>query len=393
MDTLLHPMKIDENTQKSKESYHRKNPYPARFISSRRLNKPGSTKETLHVVLDLENSGIDYRVGSSFGIYPENNPFIIDEILSLLGCDPLIPIFDKRSGGTFPLRLFLRDKVNFSQITSQHIKVVHSFTQNSVLQVLLDDKDKLRAFLEGNNLLSFVASFWDPKVPIQDFIDILSPLLPRFYSIASSSRKVGSEIHLLVASFSYMHAGRLTHSVTAQYLHTYCSEGESRVRLFLQDNPNFTLPEDPNTPIIMIGPGTGLAAFRGFIQEREITKVPGKTWLFTGDRERKYDFYYEEEFIPLVEEGLLRLSTAFSRDGPKKVYVQDRMQEEGKDLWDWITKEKATLYISGDAKQMAKDVQATLITIAMTHGNLCEESAKEFFKELRLNKQLLLDIY
>lgn len=386
MHTVCHSMKIVESEQKSKEPYHRKNPYRARFISCKRLNKQGSTKETLHVVLDLEDSGITYKVGSSFGIYPENSPTAVEEIISLLNVDPLTPIFDKRKEITMPLHIFLRDHANLSQTTSQHLKAVDP------LHPHLTDKEALKKFVENNNLATFLSDFWNKELSIQALCDALPPLLPRYYSIASSPCKVGTELHFLVASFSYMHAGRLAHSVTAKHFRDHCVEKESFVRLFLQDNPNFTLPEDKNTPVIMIGPGTGLAAFRGFLQEREIANA-SKNWLFTGDRERKYDFYYEDELLSLVDQGLLRLSPAFSRDGPKKVYVQDRMFEEGKDLWHWIAKENASLYISGDAKSMAKDVQQALIDIGVQHGSLSPEASKEFFKELRFTKKLFLDVY
>lgn len=365
-------MNVTETAKKSK------NTFQAKFLKCYRVNKEGSTKEILHVVLDLEESGVTYSVGSSFGIYPHNANEYVQKILEITGLREL--------------EEFFRTKVNFSQITSKLLNVLYKYTQHKELALLLEDKIKFKAYTEENDLITCLRSFWNDAVPVQEFCDVLSPLLPRYYSVASSMKYVGNEVHFMVASFQYVEAGVAKRSVTSQYLRDICGENDP-VTLFLQENTHFTVPANPANPIIMIGPGTGLAAFRGFIQERFATRAPGKNWLFTGDRERKHDFHYEEELRQFEEKGFLRLSTAFSRDTSTKTYVQHKMAESGAELWSWIADHGAHIYISGDAKRMAKDVQQTLLEIAIHHGHLSEDAAKSFLKDLRKDKRLVLDVY
>lgn len=364
-------MNVTETVKKSKITFQ------AKLLTCERLNKAESTKEILHVVLDLGESGVTYSVGSSFGIYPQNAPKYVNEIIDIIGKPHL--------------EEFFRTKVNLSQISPKLIQMLHQHTQNPSLAELLGDRAKLKAFADEGTLATCLRSFWSPHIPIQELEGVLSPLLPRYYSVASSMKYVGNQVHFMVASFNYQEAGIPKQSVTSHYLAH--QKPASFITLFLQENDHFTLPVDPSIPIIMIGPGTGLAAFRGFIQERFASKSPGKNWLFTGDRERKYDFHYEEELLHFESQGALRLSTAFSRDGHNKTYVQHKMQEVGSELWTWIHQENAQIYISGDAKRMAKDVQQTLVDIAIQHGNLSETTAKTFLKELRKNKRLLMDVY
>jgi len=386
-------MTLTDFEKKSKVTHDRKNPYPATLLECRYLNKTGSSKENLHVVVDLKDSNITYKVGSSFGIYPENHPQYVQEILELLNYDQEQKIYDKRSQTELSINDFFTKKINLSQLTSSLFRFFFKHTQNQPLLNLIENKEETKTYISQNDLISFLNEFWRPGIPLQEFCDLLSPLLPRYYSIASAMSKVGSKAHFMVASFKYNHAGKVKQSVTSDFFKTHCTPMKSKVSLFLQENLNFTLPEDPSTPIIMIGPGTGLAVFRGFLQERIETNAPGKNWLFTGDRERKYDFHYEEELSFFEKKGLLKLSTAFSRDGPEKVYVQDEMLKHSEELWDWLNNKNASIYICGDAKKMAKDVQSTLITIAEIRGNLSKENAKSFIKQLRKDKRLLLDVY
>lgn len=385
-------MTLTDFEKKSKATHDRLNPFPAKLIECRRLSKAGSSKENLHVVVDLSGSGIKYEVGSSFGIYPENHPAEVAEILELLELDPDFKIIDKRSQSEMRAECFFTKKVNLSQITSSLFKLILEHELNETLQGFLENKEKCRAFIAENDLISFLRTFWNRSIPVQKLCDLLSTLLPRYYSIASSMSVVGSHAHFMVASFSYMQAGKMKQSVTSDFFKSLSRPMESTVSLFLHENPNFSLPKNDATPIIMIGPGTGFAVFRGFLQEREKTNASGKNWLFTGDRERKYDFHYEEELTELENKGLLKLSTAFSRDGSEKIYVQNLMMKESQEFWNWIL-EGATIYICGDAKNMAKDVQETLLQIACKEGDLSPDQAKSFIKNLKQEKRLLLDVY
>ncbi len=352
-------------TSTSIKKYTRLDPYSAKVLECRTLSKKGSSKEILHIVCDLSNSDITYTVGSSFGLLPENLPQFVDEVIESLGSPYRQFLIQTKNGESLSFEEFLTKHANLSQITSRHFALV--------------GKEPVPG--TTYNLATFLTAFWHPEIPLQALVDITAPMLPRYYSIASSMKKVGAEVHFMVASFHYLEANRMKESITASYL----KSSPKTIRLFLQENINFTLPDDPNTPIIMIGPGTGLAAFRGFIQER----TENKSWLFTGDRNESTDFHYKEELLAAQN---LTLTTAFSRDSSQKIYVQHRLLEHSQKLWSWI-QNGAHIYICGDAKSMAKDVQLTLHQIAETEGNLTTEEAKAFFKTLRKEKRLLLDIY
>lgn len=371
-------MNLPSETNLTKTPYSRLNPYSAPIVECTVLTKPGSSKEILHIVCDLRNSDITYQVGASFGIIPENNDLSLDEVFKVIGSPYRNFVIETKSGTSITFEEFLRKHVNLSQVTSSHFALVQNYP-----------KEEIRPFCETNNLASFLATFWHPSIPLQELANVLPPLLPRYYSIASSMKEVGEFVHFMVASFKYTDKrGVERESITASHL-----KSASHVRLFLQPNINFILPKNPTTPIILIGPGTGLASLRGFLQERKAIGAPGKNWLFTGDRQKAFDFHYGEELTAYQASGFLKLDAAFSRDSTEKVYVQDLMLKQKAELWDWIKNEDAHIYICGDAKAMAKDVQKVLHLIAETEGKMSPEEAKAFFKALRSEKRLLLDIY
>jgi sulfite reductase (NADPH) flavoprotein alpha-component len=386
-------MTIVDREKKSKEPYNRKNPFPAKLLDCYSLSRPGSSKEVLHVSLDLADSDLNYQTGSSIGIYPHNPPAVVEKLLSLLLVLPETVVYDKRSERSLFLKDFLTKKINTRLITSHHIQLIQKYTPNKTLEELLADPVKLKAFIDENTLLTLLSSFWKLNIPIQELCDIIPPMMPRYYSVASSRAAIGNKVDLMIASFSYMVGTEKRESITASYLRDFCTPGISTVDIFLQENEKFALPTDPSAPIILIGPGTGLAALRGFIQERVAKKSSGKNWLFTGDRTRTFDFHYEEELLEWKSKNFLRLDVAFSREGEKKLYVQDKMQENSQDLYSWIVEEKAHIYISGDAKNMAKDVQAAFKKILEEHGDLSEEEASTYLKEMRKTGRLLLDVY
>jgi sulfite reductase (NADPH) flavoprotein alpha-component len=385
------PMSTPTNSLNTKNLYDRLNPYHAPLLECRVLTKPGSSKEILHIICDLSNSSIEYEVGSSFAILPENSDEDANEILKKLGFDKKNLQILSKNGISSTFFDFLKKHANLSQISSQHFKLILKHKNSEEISKLIEDKVRLKTYTEEHSLSDFLNTYWDNSIEIQELVEITPPLLPRYYSTASSMKKVGPYAHFMVASFSYVKAGKIKESITASYLKRI-PKG-AKIRLFLQENPNFSLPSDSKTPIIMVGPGTGLACFRGFLQEREASHSTGKNWLFTGDRNRETDFHYGEELLDLEKRGLLKLSAAFSRDSEEKVYVQDLMWKEKGELWNWIHKEHAYIYISGDAKLMARDVQKTLIEIAMSELNCSEEEAKHYFKEMKSSKRLLLDVY
>ncbi len=374
--------------------YSRKRPFYATLSHLRLLNHPLSTKENLHITLDLEGSGIEYSVGSSFGLYPENCPQKVEAILLALQIDPNHIVYDKRNEGSLTLRAFLAKKVNLQSVTSAHLNlVIPSHSRHAEVKQILSTKEELLSYTSSRDLLSFIQDFWNPSLELQHLCDACSPLLPRYYSVASSQKLVGNKVDLMVASFSYPFAGREEKSVTASFLKERCAIGQSKVGLFLMENPHFSLPMDRRTKVILIGPGTGLAALRGFLQEREMQDpLTGGNWLFTGDRNRSTDFYYQEELLEWEKSGFLKLSLAFSRDQEGKHYVQDEMKKHAAELWHWIN-EGAHIYICGDAKRMARDVTLALHEIALEEGGLSEDEAKNFFRHLKKGKRFCQDVY
>ena len=273
-------LQVSDNTNTVGLSY---DIYQAKLLECSRINKKGSTKENLHIILDLQNSGINYKVGSNFGIYPENAPLFVENVIDILGVYPTKYLID-----------FFSKKVNRSQITYKYLNFINKYNENALIDVLLKDRIKFKVFVEQNDLISFLKAFWDKSIPITEFCSIASPMLPRFYSVASSTKKVGEEAHFMIASFKYKERGKMRLSVMAKHLKHNCKKNKTLISIFHKENPKFIVPEDPKTPIIMIGPGTGVAVFRGFLQEREHTSTTCNNWLFTGDRNEQYDFHFED---------------------------------------------------------------------------------------------------
>ena len=358
------------------------------------LNTPTAEKEVLHLTLDLTGTELEnYPIGSSFGLLPENDPAVALALTKIFNPSAKDQIFCRKTLSWFFLHDFLQKKADLSKVTTQQLHYILETTQHPMLKNLLSSAQEKRVFLQNNDVLSLLSTFWDPRLSPQAFCNLLCPLLPRFYSIASSSKVVGAQVHFMVASFSYPQAGQTHSNVMAHHLKILMQRPNPTIQVFLQHNPHFTLPQDPKAPIIMIGPGTGLAAFRGFIQERISSGSTGTNWLFTGDRHKEHNFYYAKELQSYAKKNLLRLDTAFSRDTPEKTYVQHKMLQSAPALWEQIDHHGATIYLSGDAKRMAKDVQKTLLSIFEAQGHLSPEAARLYLKRLRQTRRLLLDVY
>lgn len=320
------------------------------------LNRPGSDKQTYHIVLEAP---IDYQVGDCIGIYPPNDPEDVSTLLKVINATGDEIIID-RDGNKHQLRQFLETKANLCRVSK-----------------------KLLPSCEEMNVAQALSAHPEIQLSAQELCDHLSPLLPRFYSIASSKHVVGNEIHLTV-------------SVTGLCSSFLCHRApfhEPILPIFLQKAHTFTLSEQSHHyPVIMIGPGTGIAPFRGFMQERLIKSKCSQNWLFFGERNRALDFYYEEYWSSLIETQKLRLSTAFSRDQNEKIYVQHRMLEHASELWQWI-QQGAYLFVCGDASRMAKEVDATLHQLVQEQGKMSEMDARTYIKALRKEGRYLRDVY
>ncbi len=363
-------------------------PVEAIFLSRTRLNKGGSAKETWDLEFDLTPSGLDYVVGDCFGIFPRNDPALVAAVITALGVSPDFPI----QGST--LRDTLSESVSLGIAPDSLFQLYSYITggerrQKAKALASGDDPDRDAATLD---VLAAMEKFADVRPDPEAFIEALEPLQPRLFSIASSLKSNPGRVSLAVDSVRYRIGNRTRLGVASTYLADRVAPGD-KVKVYVQRARNFALPEDPATPIIMIGPGTGIAPFRAFLHERMATKAPGRNWLFFGHQHRDYDFFYEDELAGMRAAGALsRLSLAWSRDDAQKFYVQDRMREVGRDLWAWLA-DGAYVYVCGDAKHMAKDVERALVDIAAQFGARKTEEAIAFVADLKKRGRYQQDVY
>jgi len=374
--------------------------HPARATIKERfpLTGPTSTKHTFHISLDISQAPIQFKVGDSIGIYPQNDPLLVEHLIQAMKAQASDPILDPRSGTPLTLWEFLSFKANLSRLTSSFLKLFYEYEplhdKKNHLHRLLQQENKplLTQYLASHDPLDLFREYQDTATPLQELCAQFGPLLPRFYSIASSKQLFKEEVHLTVALFTFTHQQELRYGVGSHFLCHLANIGKTEIPIYVQPAPHFTLPSDPSAPIIMIGPGTGVAPFRAFLQERIEQGAPGKNWLFFGERNRASDYFYEKEFEQWRLEGKLRLDLAFSRDQEEKIYVQHRMQENAQEIWAYL-QEGAYFYVCGDAHRMAKDVEHTLQQIAATQGAMSPEEARAYVKSLRTQKRYLTDIY
>lgn len=375
------------------EQYDRNHPFLAKITDRHLLSKEGSQKETYHLVLDLKGSGLSYKVGDSIGVLPTNPSELADHTLQSLNAIGTESVTDKQ-GKEWDLREYLLTRANLRSVSrkmaQETLKRLSGDLQKELSDLLEspDAKDRLHAF----EVWDFLKRYSEAAFTLQETIDLMMPLLPRFYSIASSQPFVGDEVHLTVRLLTYESQGIPRVGSCTYYLCKEAHVGTPEVPIYVHPGNDFALPASGEVPIIMIGPGTGVAPFRAFIQERKAQGHTGKNWLFFGEWTRIKEYFYEEEWAPLEAEGFVRMTTAFSRDQPQKVYVQHRMEEYAQELFRWID-EGAILYVCGDAHHMAKDVEATLHRIIMQEGHLDEKAAQEYIKRLRHEKRYLRDVY
>ncbi len=388
----------DTATAKAAQKPTKADPVCATIKERYALTREGSSKETYHISLDLNSCSIDYTVGDSLGIFGQNDPLLVQRLLQAMGAIGSEPICDPRSQEMLTVRAFLASRANLTRLTSSFLKLLYDRGQGRAnierIGQLLQKEQKplLTDYLKMHDPLALFKEYPDVKIPLQELCNQFGPLLPRFYSVASSPKMFKHEVHLTVALSSYNFGGEHRYGVASHFLCHLAEENKTPVPLYVQPAHNFRLPEKSDTPIIMIGPGTGVAPFRAFMQERQALGHAGKSWLFFGERTRQCEYFYEEFWSSLAGEQKLRLDLAFSRDQAEKIYVQHRMAENARDIWAWL-QDGAHLYVCGDAERMAKDVEAALVRIAEEQGNLTPEEAKGFVKGLRAQKRYLLDVY
>ena len=382
-------------------AYSRKNPFPARLTANRKLSLEGSEKETRHFELDLEGSGLGYECGDSIGIFPKNDPELVREILHVLGMTGDEPVPGNEgtpNPSPKPLGAALIEDYQITQPSRQLVAAIaeRGGEAASFLRELQDPlrRHELEQHLWGIEVIDFLRGHHSSvHFSPEQFVKLLRKLQPRLYSVASSQKAHPKAVHLTIAVVRYESHGRERKGVASTYLAERVGEGD-RVALFVHTVKGFRLPEDGTTPIIMVGPGTGVAPFRAFLQDRMATGAPGKNWLFFGEQRLRSDFLYEEEFKAFQADGILsRLDTAFSRDQSHKIYVQHRLLENAAEIWKWIDRDGAHFFVCGDAARMAKDVDAALLKIVELEGGKTAEAAAAYVEELKKSKRYKRDVY
>jgi sulfite reductase (NADPH) flavoprotein alpha-component len=379
---------VTVSTTISEPGRSRDNPVEATFLSRRLLNKTGSEKETWHIEFDLSGPGLDYVVGDSFGIFAKNDLGLVDQIIALLGASHTTEV----RGRT--LRDVLTDEVSLSPAPDSLFELFSYLTGSK-------QREKVRALAQGEDpdgdattldVMAVLQKFPNVRPHPESFVEALEPLQPRLYSISSSHNATPGKLSLTVDCLRYIIGKRKRLGLASTFLAERINPGD-KLKVYVQKAHGFALPQDPKTPIIMIGPGTGVAPFRAFLLDRRATGAPGKNWLFFGHQRSDCDFFYQDELNAMKTSGLLtRLSLAWSRDGAKKFYVQDRMREVGRELWTWLA-EGAHVYICGDAKRMAKDVERALVDIVVQFGARSTDEAISFVGELKKKGRFQQDVY
>jgi sulfite reductase (NADPH) flavoprotein alpha-component len=367
----------------------KKNPFAAEITEIQKITGRDSTKDVRHVEISLEGSGLTYQAGDSLGVYFHNDADEVDAILKLLELEGTSEV--KLGEAKRTLREALIEDMELTQSYPGFVEKFGVATGNEALAKLAEDKAALRDYIAERQIYDVIREHAAPIAP-QALIDALRKVQPRLYSIASSQAEVEDEVHLTVGVVEWEAFERAHFGGASGHLARRAAEGDS-LRVFVESNDSFRLPASPDTPVIMVGPGTGIAPFRAFLQDREAQEAEGKNWLFFGNPHFTQDFLYQVEMQSYLKSGLLnRLDVAFSRDQKEKIYVQHRILEQGAELYKWL-EEGAHFYVCGDATRMAKDVHAALVEVVKTHGGVEEEAAEAYLQKLRDEKRYQRDVY
>lgn len=368
--------------------YSKQKPFSAELLASQKITGRDSNKDIRHVEIDLADSGLSYQPGDALGVWFSNDVQLVQEIIVGLALDAATQVQVKQEPHTLEQAL-----LNLKELTQLSPSLVQAWAGRSgdaELEAIAADKAAVREFMRSNQLADLVKR-WPVSISAQELVDELRNITPRLYSIASSQAEVDEEVHLTVALVADDHLGEMRYGGASKFL-ADATEGQS-VNVYVEPNNHFRLPDNPRVPVIMIGPGTGVAPFRAFLQQREAEGIKGNAWLFFGNPHFEQDFLYQTEWQQYLKSGVLeRLDVAFSRDQADKIYVQHRVHEQGQLLWQWL-EQGAHLYICGDAERMARDVHQALEDVIREHGGMSEAEATEYLENLRANKRYQKDVY
>ncbi len=383
---------VSDSKQNDKPLYSRKNPFASRMTSNRLLTAEKSSKETRHYEFTLQGSGLTYEAGDALNIVPLNCPDLVTGIIQAIGCngDEDEPV----NGVLMPLTEALRSHFEIKLPSKEFLQEIAKRSGDQELNGLLSsgDKDKLSDYLWGRDTLDLLLQFPNVAFSAAEFISLLKPLQHRAYSISSSGKMYPDSVHLTVASVRYNSFDREHKGVCSTYMADLVDEN-AEVKLFFSPNKTFRVPDNNDLPMIMVGPGTGIAPFRAFLQERQFRQAKGQNWLLFGDRNAATDYIYQDEIEAMQENGILhRLDLAFSRDQAEKIYVQDRMRENGAEMFNWL-EQGGYFFVCGDATYMAKDVDKALHDIIEQHGNMTNEQAIDYVNQLKKDKRYVRDVY
>jgi sulfite reductase (NADPH) flavoprotein alpha-component len=373
--------------------YTRSNPFPGKLVVNRRISGPESEKDTRHLEIDLTGWGLSFEPGDSLAVYPTNDPQLVEEIIRALGAkgDEMVAARKTQK----PFREALSRDYSITQPTPKFLRAIAERASAApLLKGLLEPKRKqdLDTYLWGMEVIDFLIEHPSVKFTPEEFVGLLTKLQPRLYSVASSLRVYPDQVHFIVDVVRYESHGRVRNGVCS----TFLAERADKIPVPVYPSvaKHFHLPENPDTPIIMVGPGTGIAPFRAFLQERQALGAKGKNWLFFGAQREKCDYSYREDFAQFQSDGLLtRLDCAWSRDQAYKIYVQHKMLEHEPEIWKWLDAEGAQFFVCGDAKRMAKDVDAALRKIIQDQGGKSVEEANAYVEKLKSDKRYKRDVY
>lgn len=388
--TVTQPTVQFEQAVEVEGSYSKNNPFYAEVLANINLNGRGSNKETRHVELSLASSGLTYAPGDSVGIFPQNEPALVEQLLAALAFDgeEEVVVKDERMA----LQEVLLKKLEITVLSKSLLQKIAAYTDNDELHQLIAQDEAWKAFVYGRDLVDVVERFGPFTWSGQQFVELLRKIPVRLYSIASSQLANEEEVHLTIGKVSYETDGRLRGGVCSSQVACRFEEGDL-VPIYIHKNPNFKLPQNPETPIIMIGAGTGIAPFRSFVEERAERADGGKAWLFFGDQHFVTDFLYQTEWQRWLQDGALtKMSVAFSRDTEHKVYVQHRLQEQAQELYDWL-EQGAVVYVCGDEKTLAVGVDQALTTIIEQQGGKTQQEARDYIQNLRAQQRYQRDVY
>lgn len=374
----------------AKESqYNKANPFPATLITNQKITGRQSDKDVRHLEFDLAVSDLHYQAGDALGVWFDNDPKLVDEILSLAQIDPTTEVTIE--GKTQTISTALLSHLELTQNTPAFVKGYAALANNEQLNDLVADNQALQKLVQRTPIVDVLHKF-PAKLTAEQLVSLLRPLTPRLYSISSSPVEVGEEVHLTVGVVRFEHEGRARSGAASSFLADRVEE-DGAVRVFIEHNDNFRLPNDTAKPIIMVGSGTGVAPFRAFMQQRVADEASGKNWLIFGNPHFASDFLYQTEWQQFAKEGFLhKYDFAWSRDQEKKIYVQDKIRENSTALWQWL-QEGAYFYVCGDASKMAKDVEQALLEVIAKEGNLSPDEAEDYLNELREEKRYQRDVY